>query len=58
MASNLLSLNPSKTEFLFVVLPAQLSKTSEPVLHVSSDTAISSINDTKLPVYTNCKDGQ
>ena len=38
-----LSLNPSKTEFLLIGLPAQLTDISEPVLHVAFDTSVSSI---------------
>jgi Reverse transcriptase (RNA-dependent DNA polymerase)/Endonuclease-reverse transcriptase len=40
MASNFLSLNPSKTEFLLFGTPAQLTKISEPTLTLSSDTII------------------
>ena len=43
MASNFLSLNPSKTEFLLIGLPTQLSKISDAVLHLSSETTVSPI---------------
>ena len=36
--SNLLSLNPSYTEFIFIDHPSQLSKISERVIRVSPDT--------------------
>ena len=38
MASNFLSLNPAKTEFLLIGLPAQLSKIHNPTLTISSTT--------------------
>ena len=34
MSSNFLSLNPSKTEFLLVGLPQQLSELSNPIIHL------------------------
>jgi len=34
MSSNFLSLNPSKTEFLIVGLPQQLSKLNNPTIHL------------------------
>ena len=43
MAYNLLSPNPSNIEFLFIGLPIQLSKISNSVLYVASDTSISSV---------------
>ena len=43
MTSNFLSLNPSKTEFLLIGIPTQLSKMSDAVLHLSSETTVSPI---------------
>ena len=40
MSSNLLSLNQSKTEFLLIGLPAQLSKISDPTLLMPSNVII------------------
>ena len=40
MVSNFLTLNPSKTEFLLIGLPAQLSKIHNPTLTISSNTTI------------------
>ena len=40
MAWNFLSLNPAKTEFLLIGLPAQLSKIHNPTLTISSNTTI------------------
>ena len=37
MTANLLSLNPSKTEFMLISLPQQLSKISNPSLSLSSN---------------------
>jgi hypothetical protein len=34
ISSNFLSLNPSRTEFLLVVLPQQLWKLSDPIIHL------------------------
>ena len=45
MSSNFLSLNPSKTEFLLVGLHQQLSKLSNPIIHLPN-------NVTLLPVYS------
>jgi hypothetical protein len=43
MASNLLTINPSKIEFLLTGLPKQLSKISDAVYLVASDTSKSSV---------------
>jgi len=40
MSANLLSLNQSKTEFLLIGLPAQLSKVSDPFLLMPSNVTI------------------
>ena len=40
MSANLLSLNQSKTEFLLIGLPKQLSKVSDPTLLMPSNVAI------------------
>jgi len=40
MSTNLLSLNQSKTEFLLIGLPAQLSKISDPSLLMPSNVTI------------------
>ena len=44
MASNFLSLNPTKTEFLLLGLPAQLAKINNPTLTVSSDTTLKPVS--------------
>jgi len=41
MSANLLSINQSKTEFLLVILPAQLSIISAPSLLMPSNVSIS-----------------
>ena len=43
MASNFLSLNPSKTEFLLIGLPAQLAKIDNPLLSMPSGINIQSV---------------
>jgi hypothetical protein len=40
MSANLLSLNPSKTEFLVIGLPQQLAKLNNPTLNIGSNTAL------------------
>ena len=45
MSSNFLSLNPSKIEFLLVGLPQQLSKLSNPIIHLPNNVTLS-------PVYS------
>lgn len=40
MSANLLTLNPNKTEFLLIGLPAQLAKIAGPVLPISPGTVI------------------
>ena len=47
MASNFLSLNSAKTEFLLVGLPAQLSKIHNPILKISSNTTIQPVSSAR-----------
>ena len=47
MASNFLSLNPTKTEFLLIGLPAQLSKIHNPTLTISSNTTIQPVSSAR-----------
>jgi hypothetical protein len=47
MSSNMLSLNHSKTEFLLIGLPKQLSKISDPVIHMPSDVSISPVSSAR-----------
>ena len=47
MASNFLSLNPVKTEFLLIGLPAQLAKIHTPTLTISSNTTIQSVSSAR-----------
>ena len=47
MASNFLSLNPAKTEFLLIGLPAQLSKIHNPTLTISSKTTIQPVSSAR-----------
>ena len=47
MSSNLLSLNPDKTEFLIVGTPQQLSKLNNPVLVVDSNTTITPVTSAR-----------
>jgi hypothetical protein len=44
MSSIFLPLNPSKTEFLLVRLPQQLSKLSNPVIHLPNNASLSSVH--------------
>ena len=44
MTSNFLSLNPAKTEFLLIGLPAQLSKIHNPTFTISSNTTIQPVS--------------
>jgi hypothetical protein len=44
MSSNFLSLIPSKTEFLFVGLPRQLSKLSNPIMHLPNNVTLSPVH--------------
>ena len=43
MASNFLSLNPSKTEFLLIGLPQQLAKIHQPVLVLPDNTTVTPV---------------
>ena len=47
MSSNMLSLNHSKTEFLLIGLPKQLSKISDPVIHMPSNVSISPVSSAR-----------
>jgi hypothetical protein len=47
MSSNLLSLNPNKTEFLVIGTPQQLSKLSDPKLVLNSDTIIAPVTSAR-----------
>jgi hypothetical protein len=44
MSSNFLSLNPSQTEFLLVSLPRQLSKLSNPIIHLPNNVTLSAVH--------------
>jgi Reverse transcriptase (RNA-dependent DNA polymerase) len=44
MSSNFLSLNLSKTEFLLVGLPRQLSKLSNPIIHLPNNVTLSPVH--------------
>jgi hypothetical protein len=44
MSSNFLSLNPSKTEFRLVGLPQQLSKLSNPIIHLPNIVTLSPVH--------------
>jgi hypothetical protein len=46
MSSNFLSLNPSRTEFLLVGLPRQLSKLSNPIIHLPNNVSLSPVHST------------
>ena len=47
MASNFLSLNPAKTEFLLIGLPAKLSKIHNPTLTISLTTIIQPVSSAR-----------
>ena len=47
MSANLLSLNPSKTEFLIFGNSSQLSKLANPSLQINSDTTISPVSSAR-----------
>jgi hypothetical protein len=47
MSSNFLSLNPSKTEFLLVGLPQQLSKLSNPIIHLPNNVTLSPVHSAR-----------
>jgi len=51
MSANLLSLNQSKTEFLLIGLPAQLSKVSDPSIVLSNVTIIPAKSARNLDVF-------
>jgi len=45
--SNFLSLNPSKTDFLFIGLPQQVAKVNQPVLHLPYYTAVTPVTNAR-----------
>ena len=47
MASNFLSLNPAKTEFLLIGLPAQLTKIHNPTLTIPGNTTIQPVSSAR-----------
>ena len=47
MSSNFLSLNPSKTEFLLIGLPQQLSKLSNPIIHLPNNVTLSPVHSAR-----------
>jgi hypothetical protein len=47
MSSNFLSLNPSKTEFLIIGLPQQLSKLSSPIIHLPNNVTLSPVDSAR-----------
>ena len=47
MASNFLSLNPTKTEFLLIGLPAQLAKIHSPTLTIPSNSTIQLVSSAR-----------
>ena len=47
MSSNFLSLNPSKTEFLLIGLPQQLSKLSNPIIHLPNNVTLSLVHSAR-----------
>ena len=47
MSSNFLSLNPSKTEFLIIGLPQQLSKLNSPVIHLPNNVTLSPVTSAR-----------
>ena len=47
MASNFLSLNPTKTEFLLIGLPAQLAKIHNPTVTIPSNTTIQPVSSAR-----------
>jgi hypothetical protein len=47
MSSNFLSLNTSKTEFLLIGLPQQLSKLSNPIIHLPNNVTLSPVHSAR-----------
>jgi len=47
MSSNLLSLNPSKTEFLIFGLQQQLSKLNNPTIHLPNNVILSPVDSAR-----------
>jgi exonuclease III len=47
MSSNFLSLNPSKTEFLIIGLPQQLSKLNSPIIHLPNNVTLSPVTSAR-----------
>jgi len=48
MSSNFLSLNPSKTEFLYFVPPKQLSKLNNPCIHLPNNVILSPVDSARI----------
>ena len=47
MSYNFLSLNPSKTEFLIIGLPQQLSKLRSPTIHLPNDVTLTPVDSAR-----------
>jgi hypothetical protein len=47
MSANFLSLNPSKTEFLVIGLPQQLSKLNSPTIHLPNNVTLSPVDSAR-----------
>ena len=47
MSSDFLSLNPSKTEFLIISLPQQLSKLRSPIFHLHNDITLTLVDSAR-----------
>src|SRR6218665_264299 len=47
MSSNLLRLNPSKTEFIIIGLPAQIKKIPDPSIHLSDNSSSTSFTSVR-----------
>ena len=47
MSSNFLSLNPSNTEFLIIGLPQQLSKLSNPTIHLPNNVILTPVDSAR-----------
>jgi len=47
MSANFLSLNPSKTEFLIIGLPQQLSKLNSPTIHLPNNITLSPVDSAR-----------
>ena len=47
MSSNFIFLNPSKTEFLIIGLPQQLSKLRSPTIHLPNDVTLTPVDSAR-----------